>query len=87
MKAIGDQDAGPIPQPNALAEFTAQVPQLGPNDLLVEVRGISVNPVDVKLRGGVQPDGGPRILGFDAAGIVQATGPGTTHFHPGDAVY
>jgi NADPH2:quinone reductase len=87
MKAIGYQNAGPISEEDALIEFKAQVPQLRANDLLVEVCGISVNPVDVKLRAGFQPERGPRILGFDAAGIVQATGPDTTHFHPGDSVY
>ena len=87
MKAIGYTDAGPISAENALIEFETDMPQPGPKDLLVEVRGISVNPVDVKLRASVQPDGGPRILGFDAAGIVKAVGSETTRFRPGDEVF
>lgn len=87
MKAIGYMDAGPISAKNALIEFEGDVPQPGANDLLIEVKGISVNPVDVKLRAGAQPENGPRILGFDAAGIVKEVGSETTRFQPGDEVF
>ena len=87
MKAIGYPEAGPISAERALIEFETEMPRPGPQDLLVDVRGISVNPVDVKLRANVQPDGGPRILGFDAAGTVQAVGPEVTRFRTGDEVY
>ena len=87
MKAIGYRDAGPIAAENALIEFEADIPEPGPNDLLVEVKGISVNPVDVKVRANVQPEGAPRILGFDAAGIVKEVGSQTTQFRPGDEVF
>ena len=87
MKAIGYQNAGPITAANALIELETETPQPGPNDLLVEVRGISVNPVDVKVRASAQPDNGPRILGFDAAGVVQAVGSAVTRFRPGDEVF
>ena len=87
MKAIGYTDAGPISAENALIEFETDIPGHGPNDLLVEVRGISVNPVDVKVRTLMQPDGSPRILGFDAAGVVKAAGSDVTRFRPGDEVF
>ena len=87
MKAIGYADAGPISAEDALIEFDMDMPQPGPNDLLVEVRGISVNPVDVKVRANAQPDAAPRILGFDAAGIVKEVGSETTRFRPGDEVF
>ncbi len=87
MKAIGYCDAGPISAENALIEFEADMPQPGPHDLLVDVRGISVNPVDVKVRSGMQPDNGPRILGFDAAGIVKEVGSDVTRFQTGDEVF
>ena len=87
MKAIGYTHAGPISAENALIEFETDTPKPGPNDLLVEVRAISVNPVDVKVRASAQPDNGPRILGFDAAGIVKEVGPETTRFRPGDEVF
>ena len=87
MKAIGYSQAGPLSADHALIEFETDVPDLAPNDLLVEVRGISVNPVDVKLRDSAQPEGSPRILGFDAAGLVKAVGSAATYFQPGDAVF
>lgn len=87
MKAIGYAQAGPISAADALVEFETETPRPGQNDLLVEVRGVSVNPVDVKLRAGVQPEGGPRILGFDAAGIVKEVGSEVTRFQPGDEVF
>ncbi len=87
MKAIGYRNAGPISAQDALIEFETDVPRPGPTDLLVDVQGISVNPVDVKVRANAQPDGAPRILGFDAAGIVKEVGPETTRFKPGDEVF
>ena len=87
MKAIGYTHAGPISAENALIEFETDTPKPGPNDLLVEVRAVSDNPVDVKVRASAQPDNGPRILGFDAAGIVKEVGPETTRFRPGDEVF
>ncbi|MBT8084292.1 MAG: zinc-binding alcohol dehydrogenase family protein [Woeseia sp.] len=87
MKAIAYKDAGPISAQNALLEFETEVSEPGPSDLLVDVRGISVNPVDVKVRAMMQPEGGPRILGFDAAGVVKAVGSDVTRFKPGDEVF
>ena len=87
MKAIAYADAGPIAADSAFIEFNPDTPQPGANDLLVEVRGISVNPVDVKLRASAQPEHGPRILGFDAAGIVKEVGSAVTRFQPGDEVF
>ena len=87
MKAIGYTDAGPISAENALIELEIDVPQPGPKDLLIEVRGISVNPVDVRVRANMQPEGAHRILGFDAAGIVQEVGSEVTLFSPGDEVF
>ncbi|MEM1370397.1 MAG: zinc-binding alcohol dehydrogenase family protein [Cyanobacteria bacterium P01_H01_bin.15] len=87
MKAIGYTQAGPISAKNALIEFETEIPQPRAHDLLVEIRGVSVNPVDVKLRAAAQPEGGPRILGFDAAGIVKAVGSAATRFRAGDEVF
>ncbi len=87
MKAIGYTAAGAIDAPNALVEFTAPIPEISANDLLVEVRGISVNPVDTKIRKAQSPDSGHKIIGYDAAGIVRATGKAVTKFSVGDEVY
>jgi NADPH:quinone reductase len=67
-----------------LVERTVDLPQPGPRDLLVEVRAVSVNPVDTKVLAG---NSGDRILGFDAAGTVAATGGEVTRFAVGDEVY
>ena len=88
MKAIGYTQRGPISAETAVVEFETDTPRPGPNDLLVDVRGISVNPVDVKVRANRQPpEGEPRILGFDAAGVVKEAGAATTRFKPGEEVF
>ena len=46
----------------------------GPYDLLVEVRAVSVNPVDVKVRASREPKDGPEVIGYDAAGVVDVAG-------------
>ena len=86
MKAIGYTQAGPISASNALVAFDAPQPQPGPHDLLVQVQGISVNPVDVKVRASRQPES-THILGYDAAGTVVQVGSAVTRFAVGDAVY
>jgi NADPH:quinone reductase len=87
MKAIGYKQAGPITAPDALIEFELPTPQLNPRDLLVEVRGISVNPVDVKVREGMSPDEGTKIIGYDASGIVIKVGSEVSLFKVGDEVF
>lgn len=87
MKAIGYNQTGPITAPDALVEFEAERPELGPRDLLVEVWGISVNPVDVKVRTLMVPDNGTKVLGYDAAGIVREIGSEVSKFKVGDEVY
>ncbi len=87
MKAIGYQQNGPIDAPQALIAFDAETPELRERDLLVEVRGIAVNPVDVKVRAGFPAEGGTRIIGYDAAGIVRQIGSAVRNFRVGDAVF
>src|SRR6478609_840587 len=88
MKAIGLTRYLPIEHPESLFDFEAPDPVPGPRDLLVEVRAISVNPVDFKLRAPKpQVEDKPRILGWDAAGVVRAVGADVTLFKPGDEVY
>lgn len=87
MKAIGYNQAGIITAPDALIEFETATPKLDPCDLLVEVRGISVNPVDVKVRANMTPNNGTKIIGYDAAGIVQEVGSHVKKFKVGDEVY
>jgi zinc-binding alcohol dehydrogenase family protein len=88
MKAIGYRIVQPITAEDALVEVELPVPHPGPNDLRVAVQAVSVNPVDVKLRGSAAPaQGEVRILGFDAAGVVEAIGSDVTLFKAGDEVF
>ncbi len=87
MKAIGYNRIGPVDGAGALRLFDADKPQPGPRDLLVQVKGLSLNPVDVKLRAIRAPENGPGILGFDAAGVVVEVGPEVTGYKIGDEVF
>lgn len=88
MRAVGYARNGPIDAPDALVDFTLAVPRPGPRDLRVAVRAVSVNPIDIKQRRHVAPPAGStRVLGFDAAGIVDAVGDAVTLFKPGDRVF
>lgn len=87
MKAITfTQHALPIDNPQALIDISLPVPRPGPRDLLVEVRAVSVNPVDTKVRAGTFTKE-PKILGWDATGIVREVGSEVTLFQPGDEVF
>lgn len=88
MKAIGFYNNHSVDHPDALEDVQLPESPLRDYDLLVEVQAVSVNPVDTKIRlNGDIPEGLPRILGWDAAGIVRATGPLATRFKPGDRVW
>ena len=90
MKAVSFHRSLPIADLDSFVDVTVDDPVPGACDLLVEVQAISVNPVDAKIRGGggpSRPDGSLPILGWDAAGIVNAVGTEVTGFNPGDEVY
>lgn len=88
MKAIAYQKALPISDAQALLDVTLPDPVAKGHDLLVEVKAISVNPVDVKVRSSANPpDGEYKVIGWDAAGIVQAVGDAVTLFKQGDRVF
>ncbi|WP_322012209.1 zinc-binding alcohol dehydrogenase family protein [Paraburkholderia sp. J12] len=88
MKAVGYHAAGPIDRPDALVDLDLPTPVAGPRDLIVRVHAVSVNPVDTKVRAASTPAGGSaRVLGFDAAGVVETVGSDVTLFKPGDEVF
>lgn len=88
MKAIAYRSSLPVDHPDALLDIELPAPVATGRDLLVEVKAISVNPVDTKIRRFVSPaEGQARVLGWDAAGIVRAVGPDVTLFKPGDEVW
>jgi zinc-binding alcohol dehydrogenase family protein len=88
MKAIGYKTPLPIDDPQSLLDIEIPAPEAKDRDLLVEVKAVSINPVDVKVRASVRPEGSEyKILGWDAAGVVKATGSTVSLFKPGDEVY
>ena len=88
MRAVGYRQPGDLARQDALVDIELPAPQPTGRDILVEVKAVSVNPVDVKLRLRAAPEaGGWKVLGWDAAGIVRAAGPEASLFAPGDAVF
>ena len=88
MKAIGYRRNLPIDAEDSLQDFDLPPPTPGPHDIRVKVKAVSVNPVDYKIRQNAAPTGdAPRILGWDAAGVIDTVGSAVTLFQPGDEVY
>jgi zinc-binding alcohol dehydrogenase family protein len=88
VKAVAYQTPGAIDREDALSDITLDEPEAQGRDLLVQIHAVSVNPIDTKLRRKLAPEEGKwRVLGFDAAGIVEAVGPEARKFKPGDAVF
>jgi zinc-binding alcohol dehydrogenase family protein len=88
MKAVGYKKSLPVDAADALIDFETVKPQPAGRDIRVAVKAISVNPVDYKVRKrAAPPEGETKILGYDAAGVVDAVGPEVTLFKMGDEVY
>ncbi|HQT65092.1 MAG: NADPH:quinone reductase [Acidocella sp. 20-57-95] len=87
MKAVAFTHSHPINHEDALIDIELPMPEPRRHDLLVEIKAVSVNPVDTKVRRHDEPLGETRVLGYDAAGIVRAVGPDVSHFGVGDDVY
>ncbi|WP_340108677.1 zinc-binding alcohol dehydrogenase family protein [Pikeienuella sp. HZG-20] len=88
MKAVALTHYLPVDDPDAFLDVDLPKPEPKGRDILVAVKAVSVNPVDTKVRApkdGVEDE--PRVLGWDAAGVVEAVGPDVTLFAPGDEVY
>lgn len=85
MTAIGAFAADSLDE--SLRDVVVPVPDLRPRDVLVRVLAVSVNPADWKVRRGVRPSAEPVILGYDAAGIVEAVGGDVTTLSVGDEVW
>ncbi|RDS80626.1 zinc-binding alcohol dehydrogenase family protein [Dyella psychrodurans] len=88
MKAVAFTRYLPIDDPQSLVDVELPKPEIGPHDLLVRVEAVSVNPVDTKVRSPKpQVESQPRIIGYDAAGTVEAVGAEVNGFKAGDEVY
>jgi NADPH2:quinone reductase len=91
MRAIGYRKASP--ELDHLEAFDVPKPSPEGRDLLVEVRAVSVNPVDYKVASGGGPGAAPsdagaiKVVGYDAAGVVVETGGDAQLFKPGDEVF
>lgn len=87
MKAVGYYKSLPINKPDSLVDMEVPEPQSSGNDLLVQVKAISVNPVDTKLRKRITPpESQSNVPGFDAPEVVVKTGSQASLFKPGDPV-
>lgn len=87
MRAVAFKKPGPLSREDSLVDVELPDPVATGRDLLIRVHAVSVNPVDVKVRSGMRGGGDDwRVLGFDAAGEVVATGSQVTGFKIGDHV-
>ncbi|OIN66048.1 NADPH:quinone reductase [Exiguobacterium sp. KRL4] len=87
MKAIGFQQHLPIKEANSLIDIEIECPAAQGRDVLVEVKAVSINPVDTKVRAHGSDEAEPKIIGYDAAGIVVEVGDQASFFSVGDEVY
>ncbi|MGF6174404.1 zinc-binding alcohol dehydrogenase family protein [Ensifer sp. 4252] len=88
MRAVAYQVQQAIEAETSLVDIDLPRPEPTGRDILVEVKAISVNPVDTKIRRGAKPEAGQwKVLGWDAAGVVSAVGPDASFFQPGDEVF
>ncbi|EKF75998.1 alcohol dehydrogenase [Alcanivorax hongdengensis A-11-3] len=87
MKAVGFNQPRAIEDVHALEDIQLDLPTPGPRDLLVSVQAVSVNPVDTKIRQRPLEQPGYRVLGYDAAGRVEAVGAEVKNFRVGDRVW
>jgi len=88
MHAVGYKTPLPITDPDSLIDIDLPRPTPEPRDLLVEIKAVSVNPVDTKVRRSVRPENDEwKVLGWDAAGTVVEVGSDVTLFKPGDEVF
>lgn len=83
MRAVRYQEAG---GPDVLRLEEVDRPTTGLDEVLLDVRAASVNPVDAKFREWGVPDG-RKTTGSDAAGVVEAVGDDVEGFEPGDRAF
>ncbi len=90
MNAVGFNTSLPITDSNSFLDVDIEKPTPAGHELLVNIQAISVNPVDYKIRQNSAKDtvlDAPKIIGWDAVGMVESVGDKVTLFKAGDAVY
>ncbi|MDQ8005463.1 MAG: zinc-binding alcohol dehydrogenase family protein [Pedobacter sp.] len=90
MKAVGFRTSLPISAANSFIDFETEKPTPQGHQLLVKINAIAVNPVDYKIRQNAAKDtelAEPKIIGWDACGVVEAVGNEVSLFNVGDEVY
>ena len=90
MKAIGFKTSLSIEKEDSFIAFETPKPTPEGRNLLVKVQAVSVNPVDFKIRQNSAKETvleTPKIIGWDAVGIVEAIGDQISLFKVGDEVY
>lgn len=87
VRAVASLAPGDVEAATSFADVEIPLGALGSHDLLVEVHAVSVNPIDYKTRGSFADDAAPKVLGYDASGVVVEIGADVTEFSVGDEVY
>ncbi|QDV70235.1 Zinc-type alcohol dehydrogenase-like protein [Rosistilla carotiformis] len=88
MKAVGLTHYLPIDDPNSLMDLELDKPKPTGHDVLVATKAIAVNPVDYKVRAPKDTiEDSPKVLGYDASGVIEEVGSDVTLFKPGDEVF
>ncbi|GAB1463490.1 zinc-binding alcohol dehydrogenase family protein [Pedobacter sp.] len=90
MKAVGFKTSLPITSPDSFVDFELDKPSPKGHELLIKISAIAVNPVDYKIRQNSAKDTTlelPKIIGWDACGVVEAVGENVTLFKVGDEVF
>jgi len=88
MKAVGFTHYLPIENPDSFLDIELEKPTPAGRDILVSVKAIAVNPVDTKVRAPKeQVEAEPRVIGYDASGVIEAVGGDVSLFRAGDEVY
>ncbi|EOH94565.1 zinc-binding alcohol dehydrogenase [Enterococcus haemoperoxidus ATCC BAA-382] len=87
MKAVGFFEGLPIKNEASFMDEYKTIPLPGPQDILVKVKAVSINPVDTKLRQAAKKQTQLTVLGFDGVGEVVSVGENVSKFTTGDRVF
>ena len=91
MKAAGLEEYLPIDAPNSFLDLEMAKPVPAGQHILVAVKAIAINPFDTKVRANrgvpAKVENGPRVIGYDASGVVEAVGPDVALFKVSDDVW